>query len=59
MLRWLRDKNTNDRAFGDTAMDDAFYLASTALWPCKPPPEPPAPPPPEQPAAPEPPATPQ
>jgi hypothetical protein len=70
MLRWLRDKSTKDGAFGETPIDDAFYQASIALWPCQPPPEPPAapppaappppaPPPPEQPAAPEPPATPQ
>jgi hypothetical protein len=63
MLRWLRDKSANDPAFGATAMDDAFYVASTAMWPCQPPPEPPpppAPPPPEQQSPPpEPPATPQ
>jgi hypothetical protein len=60
MLHWLRDKSTADQAFNEMAMDDAFYLASTALWPCQPPPEPPSAPPPEQQAPPpEPPATPQ
>jgi hypothetical protein len=67
MLHWLRDKAANDQALNEAPIDDAFYQASIALWPCKPPPEPPAapppaaPPPPEQPVTPpqEPSATPQ
>jgi len=38
MLHWLRSDDTHDKNLNDGPMDDAFYLATTTLWPCKPPP---------------------
>jgi hypothetical protein len=50
MLRWLRTDDSHGKSLNDAALDDAFYLASTSLWPCKPPSEPAAPPATDQPA---------